>query len=465
MTKFESAASTSVASSGPSSSSSTDHAMHTFKYTFEDTGITPSALHTHDNGAQAAATTSAPAGGTTSTSGGAAADAGATTSAGSSSSLPGATSGNASSSPSVSSASAVAVDVERTTFRCTAYFPRHFHAVRLMTCGGDYEFIQSLCHCTRWTATGGKSGSTFCKTADDRFILKFITRTELKMFLELAHRYFAYLAKNIFHALPSFLVKILGVYQISWKKHNFKPHTRGGGGSGLGTAGGDAAGSAAASAGGSEGGLASSSSSSSLGGEAVSSLSSQYVLVMPNLFFGRPPESIEKIFDLKGSARNRYVKRKKGEENRVLLDENLMEYTMGYPLPLSDASKTLLRMSVFNDTLFLSNLEIIDYSVIVGLDRKNQKLIVGIIDYIRVYTWDKRLETGVKSVGLIAGQQTPTIISPHNYKQRFRLAMDRYFMSSPDHASKLSMLAVGNNAHNATANDATTAGDKDKALR
>jgi hypothetical protein len=60
--------------------------------------------------------------------------------------------------------------------------------------------------------------------------------------------------------------------------------------------------------------------------------------------------------------------------------------------------------------------------------------------------WDKRLEMGVKSVGLIAGQQTPTIISPHNYKQRFRLAMDRYFMSSPDHASKLSMLAVGNNA-------------------
>jgi hypothetical protein len=53
--------------------------------------------------------------------------------------------------------------------------------------------------------------------------------------------------------------------------------------------------------------------------------------------------------------------------------------TEGYPLPLSDSSKTLLRMSVFNDTLFLSNLEIVDYSVIVGLDRVNQKLVVGII--------------------------------------------------------------------------------------
>ena len=46
-------------------------------------------------------------------------------------------------------------------------------------------------------------------------------------------------------------------------------------------------------------------------------------------------------------------------------------------------------------------------------------------DYIRQYTWDKRLETGVKSVGIIAGQSRPTVISPQSYKIRFRLAMDR----------------------------------------
>jgi hypothetical protein len=52
-------------------------------------------------------------------------------------------------------------------------------------------------------------------------------------------------------------------------------------------------------------------------------------------------------------------------------------------------------------------------------------------DYVRVYTWDKKLEMGVKSVGLIAGQHMPTIISPQNYKIRFRLAMERYFIVSP----------------------------------
>jgi 1-phosphatidylinositol-3-phosphate 5-kinase len=417
MTKFESGTMMSTASSGPASSSSTDHAMHTFKYQFEDTGIPPTATmhHPHPHETTAAAAGSGAPGAATD---GAAAP--------------------APSLPTSSSASSVTGEFERTSFRCTAYFPRHFHAVRLMTCGGDYEFIQSLCHCTKWTATGGKSGSTFCKTADTRFILKFITRTELKMFLELAHRYFAYLAKNIFHGLPSFLIKILGVYQISWKKHSYKRGGGGGGGGsggsgagggagagGVGGAGSDASGSSASSLGGSSS-LSSSSSSSLLsGGEAVSSLSSQYVLVMPNLFFGRAESSIEKIFDLKGRARNRYVKKKKGEENRVLLDENLMECqyfkgtranpvmlslggvrvlirslfltacvflrasdTEGYPLPLSDSSKTLLRMSVFNDTLFLSNLEIVDYSVIVGLDRINQKLVVGIIGTL-TRTWSR----------------------------------------------------------------------------
>ena len=37
---------------------------------------------------------------------------------------------------------------------------------------GEVEFIRSLSACMFWLARGGKSGSTFCKTKDDRFILK-----------------------------------------------------------------------------------------------------------------------------------------------------------------------------------------------------------------------------------------------------------------------------------------------------
>ena len=47
----------------------------------------------------------------------------------------------------------------------------------------------------------------------------------------------------------------------------------------------------------------------------------QEVVVMENLFYGR---RISRIFDLKGSIRNRLVK-STGDEKEVLLDENLVQ--------------------------------------------------------------------------------------------------------------------------------------------
>jgi hypothetical protein len=44
----------------------------------------------------------------------------------------------------------------------------------------------------------------------------------------------------------------------------------------------------------------------------------------------------------------------------------------------------------------------------------------------------KRMERMGKSVGMIAGQAEPTIIQPSQYRKRFSLAMERYFMTIPD---------------------------------
>lgn len=68
-----------------------------------------------------------------------------------------------------------------------------------------------------------------------------------------------------------------------------------------------------------------------------------------------------------------------------------------------------------------------DYSLLVGLDDKF--LIVGIIDYIRKFTIDKRIESYLKQV---VDQRLPTIVSPNVYKSRFIEAMDRYFLAVPD---------------------------------
>lgn len=75
-----------------------------------------------------------------------------------------------------------------------------------------------------------------------------------------------------------------------------------------------------------------------------------------------------------------------------------------------------------------------DYSLLVGVDEERQELVLGIIDFIRQYTWDKHLETWVKASGILGGPKNaaPTVISPKQYKKRFRKAMSTYFVMVPD---------------------------------
>eukprot|EP00980_Cylindrotheca_fusiformis_P007582 scaffold1580_cov116-Cylindrotheca_fusiformis.AAC.17 len=100
-------------------------------------------------------------------------------------------------------------------FTVTTYWATQFHAVReaflsesgskddTLTGGLTVEqgFVQSLSSSNAWAASGGKSGASFSRTADDRFVIKHISKTELQMFLECAPAYFEYLSKVFFHGL------------------------------------------------------------------------------------------------------------------------------------------------------------------------------------------------------------------------------------------------------------------------
>lgn len=101
------------------------------------------------------------------------------------------------------------------------------------------------------------------------------------------------------------------------------------------------------------------------------------------------------------------------------------------PVLPQESAKTVLDMAVVNDTLFLSLLKVVDYSILLGVDEENGRLVAGIIDYMRHYDLVKKIESGMKQVGMIAGQAAPTIVPPQLYKRRFRQAMDRYFMAVP----------------------------------
>jgi 1-phosphatidylinositol-3-phosphate 5-kinase len=60
-----------------------------------------------------------------------------------------------------------------------------------------------------------------------------------------------------------------------------------------------------------------------------------------------------------------------------------------------------------------------------------------LLDYIRTYTWDKKLESWVKESTFLggAGKGEPTIVTPKQYRQRFISAMNRYFPLVSDHKS------------------------------
>nr|DAD49190.1 TPA_asm: hypothetical protein HUJ06_019127 [Nelumbo nucifera] len=267
-------------------------------------------------------------------------------------------------------------------YTVTCYYAKRFEALRRTCCPSELDFIRSLSRCKKWGAQGGKSNVFFAKTLDDRFIIKQVTKTELESFIKFAPEYFKYLSESIASGSPTCLAKILGIYQVTSK------HLKGG------------------------------------------KESKMDVLVMENLLFGR---NVTRLYDLKGSSRSRYNPDSSGT-NKVLLDQNLIEAMPTSPIFVGNKAKRLLERAVWNDTSFLASIDVMDYSLLVGVDEEKHELVLGIIDFMRQYTWDKHLETWVKASGILGGPKnsSPTVISPKQYKKRFRKAMSAYFLMVPD---------------------------------
>ncbi|GAU16793.1 hypothetical protein TSUD_200360 [Trifolium subterraneum] len=274
-------------------------------------------------------------------------------------------------------------------YTVTCYYAKRFEALRRTCCPTELDFVRSLSRCKKWGAQGGKSNVFFAKTLDDRFVVKQVTKTELESFIKFAPAYFKYLCESISTGSPTCLAKILGIYQVTSK------HLKGG------------------------------------------KETKMDVLVMENLLYRR---NIRRLYDLKGSSRSRYNPDTSGS-NKVLLDQNLIEAMPTSPIFVGNKAKRLLERAVWNDTAFLASIYVMDYSLLVGVDEEKHELVLGIIDFMRQYTWDKHLETWVKTSGILGGPKntSPTVISPQQYKKRFRKAMSLYFLMVPDQWSPPSL--------------------------
>ncbi|KAL9261618.1 putative 1-phosphatidylinositol-3-phosphate 5-kinase FAB1D [Drosera capensis] len=260
-------------------------------------------------------------------------------------------------------------------------YAKEFRDLRQRCCPSEVDYIASLSRCKNWDAKGGKSKSFFAKTLDDRLIIKEIKKTELESFMKFAPDYFRYMNQSFELGNQTCLAKILGIYQVTIRQPK--------------------------------------------NGKEVK----HDLMVMENLSFGR---NIIRQYDLKGALHARFTTTADGSGD-VLLDENFVIDMNVSPIYVGQKAKRLLQRAVWNDTTFLNSINVMDYSLLVGVDRQRRELVCGIIDYLRQYTWDKQLETWVKSSLVVPKNVLPTIISPKEYKKRFRKFMDTHFLSVPDH--------------------------------
>lgn len=108
-----------------------------------------------------------------------------------------------------------------------AYFAERFRLLRkLLFAEGEEAFVRSLSQSVLWTPQvwlfsyfywrrfkGGKSGSFFYKTQDDRFIMKQMGSFEIKSFLSFAPNYFEYIKTAVTENKLTTLCKVSCLFE------------------------------------------------------------------------------------------------------------------------------------------------------------------------------------------------------------------------------------------------------------
>ncbi|RXW18269.1 hypothetical protein EST38_g7586 [Candolleomyces aberdarensis] len=275
---------------------------------------------------------------------------------------------------------------KRLKFSCTIYYAKQFDYLR-RRCGIDNSFVQSLSRSSNWAAEGGKSKSNFWKTSDDRFIIKTLVNAwnvaDLQFLIDLAPSYFRYMESTANKA--TVLAKLFGFYTIEIRNL-----------------------------------------------ETGNVQSKVDLLVMENLFYD---QKISKTFDLKG-IQGRKVKPSthNGGTTKTLFDGEWIEGLQKTLMLVRPHSKRILQDAIRSDAEFLAKSNIMDYSLLLGVDETKKEISCGLVDTIGSYTFAKTLEYKAKN-GLQSGKEV-TVMPPVDYQDRFVKTLEGYFVACPDKWSK-----------------------------
>ncbi|KAK4684262.1 hypothetical protein P7C73_g5929, partial [Tremellales sp. Uapishka_1] len=270
---------------------------------------------------------------------------------------------------------------DRLKFGCTVFYAMAFDNLR-RRCAIDKSVIGSLSRCSTWDAQGGKSKASFFMTHDKRYIVKELVSkwnvSDTHALLEIGPAYFEHLAGT--HNKATSLAKIVGFYSI--KIQDLQANTK----------------------------------------------RQMDLLVMENLFY---KQTVNQMYDLKGIEGRRVGKM---TSSSTLFDGEWLEGQHRAPVLLHPHAKRILHEAVANDTKFLSNQSVMDYSLLLGLDEDKKEMVVGLVDAIGSYNLFKTIESRGK-LALNRGGEV-TIIPPDQYRDRFETSLRQYFVACPDKWSK-----------------------------
>ncbi|ANB12668.1 1-phosphatidylinositol-4-phosphate 5-kinase [Sugiyamaella lignohabitans] len=243
-----------------------------------------------------------------------------------------------------------------------AYSPIVYQNIRALCGIGYHEFLNSFVLQSDLTKTKspGKSGSDFLFTPDGKYIIKTIKRKEHNV---IANADFLADYYNHVKAYPSTQLPFyLGNYTLvaDGKKTHF--------------------------------------------------------VIMKNLL----QKETDLIYDLKGSSHDRRAGPRKDNRGRVVFKD--LDWTDKHEaISMSQEDRDKLMVQVSKDVDFLKRHNIMDYSLLVGLQSDTrtceQQPVIGMIDTLCPFSWRKRAETTVK--GLMFGRSAVDVVHPAKYGARF----------------------------------------------
>jgi len=266
------------------------------------------------------------------------------------------------------------------------YLPLEFELFRASNTISLKAFISSLAE----SAIAEKANSIVLKpiltSHDEYFIFRSVKKRQFQAFLKIADDYFAYLIEKKTTKKPSSLIKIFGAFQINLQNKNF------------------------------------------------------YYICMENLLAGLGNNPGHwRLYDLKGSALNRYIVKDR-LNNPTLLDNNYKIERNGEPLPLKREDKREFDQAIDNDIEFLKNHQLIDYSLLLIENKERGTIRTAIINFLTIFEENVKkvlVDENVKKGEFEENKnhnfenQTETD-DPTNYAKKFKRAIRKYFMEIVD---------------------------------